>query len=623
MTGALRKRLDPSRFLLSLARRAWDSVRGETAASFFSPFNRHDLARLLAEFDLSLPTADPRQADDGVTGAGRYVLGLWWERPALRRRFPIALSGPVDGPFETWLKADPTIRSSLSTVGHQNLVELLAARPFERVRQVYELRPDVREVFPLGLTPAQRGEYATWLFRYAREEYGLRDDEILWYLLGLTEDSSCGLAVTYQLTPGWQRAIPDALTPAGWESLRAWVGRTYPDRTGYWLRLATWPEIANPRLPAPAINVLGHFKYDSGLQEEALQHVAALERSGYRTFLRDIPVSYPRDWRDGGRFTDMETGPITLIKTGANDPLDEIYYRAGLHPRTGVYRIACWSWELEAFPQRAVERGGLANEVWTPSEFCARSVRVAMPGRPVFAMPPAVTLPEFRPQTRGFFGLPADRFLFLFMFDMASGMERKNPLGLIRAFRRAFRAGEPVDLAIKVSRGSAYPNEFAELQRLAEAAGVTLIDRVMPRAEVCSLLATCDAYVSLHRSEGFGFTMAEAMLLGKPTIATGYSGNLDFMTPDDSYLVRYDRLTLDRDYPPYPVGCVWAGPSEEHAAELLRRVYKNQDEAAVVARRGRERVSRFLSREAAAQRITTRLAEIPASKSLKFKEFKV
>lgn len=550
MTGAARAIFDPRRVLRGLARR----FRGEVPAAYFNPHSRRDLTRLLEPFGIPVPAGDPRaDLNDDANSA------------------------------------------------------------FDRVRQVYELRPDVRGVFPLGLTPAQRGEYVAWLFRHGRGEYGLTDGDILCYLFALADDPACGLGATYLLSPEWQRAVPEAFTAAGWETLKKWVARTYPEHAGRWLRgAARQPAFADyAREPSgPAINLLGHFKYDSGLQEEALQHVAALEQAGYRTYLRDVPVSYPRDWRDGSRFTAPERGAVTLIKTGANDPLDEIYARAGLHPRPGVYRVACWSWELEDFPRHAVERGGLANEVWTPSEFCARSVRAAMPGAPVFAVQPAVTLPPFPPRPRGDFGLPADHFVFLFMFDLASGMERKNPLGLIRAFRRAFRPGEAVHLAIKVSRGAAHPAEFAELCRDAAAAGATVIDRVMPRADVCALLANCDAYVSLHRSEGFGFTTAEAMLMGKPTIATGYSGNLDFMTTDNSFLVEYDRVPLARDHGPYPKGCVWADPSEAHAAGLMRRVFNGREGAAAVAARGRATVATFLSREAAARRMTARLAEI-------------
>jgi glycosyltransferase involved in cell wall biosynthesis len=617
MTPGLRTSLNLRRLLCGAARRICDALRGETAATFFDPYSPRDLARLLDEFDIPVLTADPRPADPEA-----------------------------------------------------------ARSAFDRVRQVYELRPDVREVFPLGLTPAQRGEYAAWLFRHGRTEYGLRDDDILCYLFTLADDPTCGLGDTYLLSSEWQRTVPQGLTAAGWDDLKRWLRQRHPDRVGRWLRSAKRPAKSDELLaadPSRTINLLGHFKYDSGLQEEALQHATALEQAGYRVCLRDVPIAYPREWRDGGRFTNPELGGVTLIKTGANEPLDGIYQRAGLHPRPGVYRVACWSWELEEWPRNTAERSGLADEVWTPSEFCAAAARAAMPGKPVHAMQPAVTLPDFAPRPRGDFGLPTDRFLFLFVFDMASGMERKNPLGLIRAFRRAFRPDEPVHLAIKVSRGQNHPEEFAELRRAAglivpgcsaasqppssppptvgevadrrsagggaekafewgqppptrpapradlphEGGGedplrsqVTLIDRVMPRVDVGALLATCDSYVSLHRSEGFGFTMAEAMLLGKPTVATGYSGNLDFMTAENSFLVRFERVALDRDYPPYPTGGAWAQPSEEHAAELMRHVFEDRADAAAVAARGRETVARFLSREAAAQRMTARLAEI-------------
>lgn len=616
MMGTRLIRWDLLRGARRLARRVRNAVRGETAATYFDPLSVHDLDQLLGEFGGSIPVAESGQALEGEVAAARFVLGLWLKHPALRRRFPAALSGPYGSTFEHWLTTEGRQRHRLSDADCDSIRQLLASRPFDRVRQVYELRPDVREVFPLGLTPAQRGEYTAWLFRYARGEYGLRDHEILWYLFGLTEDPAYGLGDTYLLTPAWQRAVPEAFTPAGWDQLKRWLAQAYPGRVGRWLRNARRPvkdgstSDRHDSSEQITINLLGHFKYDSGLQEEALQHAAALQRAGHRTYLRDIPVSYPRDWRDGRQFIDLEGGAVTLIKTGANDPLDEIYHRAGLHPRSGVYRIACWSWELEEFPRRAAERAGLADEVWTPSEFCARSVRAALPGRPVYAMQPAVTVPEFPQRPRSYFGIPTDRFLFLFLFDMASGMERKNPLGLIRAFQLAFRRADNVHLAIKVSRGHKHPEAFAELRRAASEAGATLVDRVIARTDVCALLANCDAYVSLHRSEGFGFTMAEAMVLGKPTIATRYSGNLDFMTADNSYLVDYERVTLGRDYPPYPAGCTWAQPSEEHAAELMRRVVRERDEATAVAARGRDSVAELLSREAAARRMTTRLEEI-------------
>ena len=121
-------------------------------------------------------------------------------------------------------------------------------------------------------------------------------------------------------------------------------------------------------------------------------------------------------------------------------------------------------------------------------------------------------------------------------------------------------------LAIKVSRGEADPAGWQRLEEAARAAGVVLINQVLERPDVYALMSCADCYVSLHRSEGFGLTMAEAMLLGKPVIATGYSGNLDFMTPDNSRLVDYRRVRITQELPYYGKGCFWAEPDLNHAA---------------------------------------------------------
>jgi glycosyltransferase involved in cell wall biosynthesis len=144
---------------------------------------------------------------------------------------------------------------------------------------------------------------------------------------------------------------------------------------------------------------------------------------------------------------------------------------------------------------------------------------------------------------------------------------------------------------------------------VAEAADarVLVVDRVLERSELNSLMDLCDCYVSLHRSEGFGLTMAEAMALGKPVIATAYSANTEFMNSGNSFPVRYELVRLDRDHGPYFRGGVWAEPSVEHAAELMRYVYEDPAAAAEVARRGRRDIRRSLSAEAIGEQIARRL----------------
>ena len=254
------------------------------------------------------------------------------------------------------------------------------------------------------------------------------------------------------------------------------------------------------------------------------------------------------------------------------------------------------------------------QEVWAPSRFVGRAMRNCL-SIPVIDMLPGIQLPAFAELPRKHFGLPSDRFLFFFMFDMCSVMERKNPLALIRAYKQAFRGDDAVSLVIKVSRGEWDRENLGRLRRAADEAGVRIIDAVLPREEVCALMKCCDCYTSLHRSEGFGLTMAEAMLMGKPVIATGYSGNVDFMTPGNSLLVEHERVPITADLPYYKKGSIWAEPSVSHAAACLRWVYDHKDEAAALGLRGQRDASEILSFAAAGQRMAERLQQLEAARA--------
>src|SRR5262249_52403809 len=149
-------------------------------------------------------------------------------------------------------------------------------------------------------------------------------------------------------------------------------------------------------------------------------------------------------------------------------------------------------------------------------------------------------------------------FMFLFVFDLFSIVERKNPFGLITAFTRAFQPGEGPILVIKTINGHLRLNDLERVR--AAAAGrpdIAIVDEYYTAQQKNALLGICDCYVSLHRSEGFGLTMAEAMGLEKPVIATGYSGNVDFMTPHNSFLVDYVTGSVPAGCAPYPVGSAW------------------------------------------------------------------
>ena len=199
--------------------------------------------------------------------------------------------------------------------------------------------------------------------------------------------------------------------------------------------------------------------------------------------------------------------------------------------------IGQWGWETDVLPPSWTAAFDYVDEVWVYSNFMAENLGRLLP-MPVVVVPPAVVAPDV--DADGLTIAQDDRFTFLFMLDLFSTLRRKNPLGLVDAFTRAFAPGEGPRLIVKTINGRFRPEAAEQLRH--SAAGhpdVEFVDDYLEPAQKAALIARADCYVSLHRSEGFGLPLAEAMALGTPVIATGYSGNTDFTTPFNSYLVDY------------------------------------------------------------------------------------
>ncbi|MEO5722201.1 MAG: glycosyltransferase family 4 protein, partial [Chthoniobacterales bacterium] len=208
------------------------------------------------------------------------------------------------------------------------------------------------------------------------------------------------------------------------------------------------------------------------------------------------------------------------------------------------------------------------------------------------------------------FGLPEDAFVFLFNFDFLSTTHRKNPEGVIDAFRHAFRKDDNAILVMKSINWEYEREARAALDRSAEDARVVFLDPHLPGAEVNALFASVDSYASLHRSEGLGLGMAQAMYLGKPVIGTGYSGNLEFMNAENSLLVNFVMTELEEDSGPYEQGTHWAAPDAEHAASLMRWVYENRAASAELGTRAAQDIRRRLDPQTTAREIRQRVQEL-------------
>jgi glycosyltransferase involved in cell wall biosynthesis len=289
------------------------------------------------------------------------------------------------------------------------------------------------------------------------------------------------------------------------------------------------------------------------------------------------------------------------------DELPDLVERLGEDYFEGP-RIGIWGWETNTIPTRWERAFALVEEVWVYSRFMAENIG-AVAQVPVIALPPPVQRPS-KAAAPLRLGVP-EGFLFLFAFDYLSTVQRKNPVGLIEAFKLAFAPGEGPQLLIKTINSPLRP--LAEEELLWAAHGredIHVVDRSLTNDELNGLMAACDCYVSLHRAEGFGLTLAEAMAIGKPAIATGYSGNVDFMNSENSYLVDYTIGRVGPECEIYPPEGEWAEPSVEHAAELMRRVIEDPVEARRRGARAAQDIARALSPAATGAAMRDRLQQL-------------
>lgn len=274
------------------------------------------------------------------------------------------------------------------------------------------------------------------------------------------------------------------------------------------------------------------------------------------------------------------------------------------------YSIGYWWWEVDGPTPFDWRRNfTLVDEVWTASEHIAEALRPALEV-PVHTMTFPVSVPEPPSTSRAMLGLP-DGFVFLTMFDYASTIRRKNPIGAIEAFRRTFAPGDGASLVVKCINQAADPDAHHDLLTLAsEHPDICVIDRYVSPQEKNAMVALCDCYVSLHRAEGLGLPLAEAMYLGKPTIATRYSGNLEFQTDENSYLVPFELVPIGADGRQYPPNGIWAEPDIEQAAALMRRVYDDPAVSRAVGARAAHDIRATHSLTAAGIAMERRLEQI-------------
>ncbi|WP_432257917.1 glycosyltransferase family 4 protein [Cupriavidus sp. TMH.W2] len=375
---------------------------------------------------------------------------------------------------------------------------------------------------------------------------------------------------------------------------------------------------ATQRLGAPpfGVNIVGFPQGSLGLGEDARTAAHVFERLSVPVVLVNAPMVGPekRDHSvDHLLSVDLRYG-VTLFCLPPPEMIRLALEGGRRIIDSNTYKIGAWPWELPHWPQAFGQVHGFVDEIWAQSRF-VETVYTRLGHSRVVHMPMAVEIPKPVNPDRQRFGMAEDRFLFYLMFDGNSWLSRKNPIAGVQAFQKAFGSdNEPVGLVIKAMNVRDSDPTWQGVLRMAEVdPRIQIVSEHMSRQDSVDFMAACDAYISLHRSEGFGRVIAEAMGLGQPVVATNFSGNVDFCDPQTSYLVDGELVPLRAGEYLFNEGQYWCDPDVSIAAQQLRRLYEIPEERARIAAAGQERIKDCYSLAAVARIYEARLKDIVAA----------
>ncbi|KFF10729.1 hypothetical protein IW15_18685 [Chryseobacterium soli] len=358
------------------------------------------------------------------------------------------------------------------------------------------------------------------------------------------------------------------------------------------------------------VNISGYINKQFGLGEGVRSNIRAIKTTDVPYVINDFNITISKHVMDETQnaLAVSEENPYNINLVQINiDRLHSVMQETDKSYFQNKYNIAFWAWELENFPEESKVFFSLFNEIWVPSNFCTEAISKVSPV-PVVKMMHSIEI-ETPSYTRKDFNLPEDKFIFMTMFDYYSSIVRKNPIATIEAYEKSFGKNNPdVLLLIKTSISKEFSAEKKMLvDRIADNKSIIIIEEILERDQLYSLMNCCDCFVSLHRSEGFGLTMAEAMYLGKPVIATAYSANTEFMNINNSFPVKYTLIKTGDLYYFSTEKDIWADADVDHASEQMSLVYNDKNIAAAIAQRGQSDVKKFLSPEIMGEKIKQRL----------------
>lgn len=551
---------------------------------------------------------------DETLPVSRLMYEIWCMRADLQQTFNLGTPEGRDGFIRWYLAAQPEIGIPSRYV--QPIRETFVAA-IEYANQMHELDPAARGANATGFAPTSSSANAAVNPRRVPPSRGLR------YRIGQTFVRLLGWGKQQSWLAGWYARVPQ-----GWRMAlrrRAYLYSGVPLPPAALPRASrTRPETATTFAPLPStnhgenrpihgVNLIGYARGEFGIAENVRAYARALQSSDYPFLIRNFDVGVASRQHDQS----MEQHFSEALRYDTNvffinaDQMRVARDTLGSAAFDGRYNIGFWAWELEHFPRAWDNAFELVDEVWVPSEFVGGAIAanthklVLKMQQPIdFTVPPGMD--------RAHFGLDRDAFVFLYSYDFNGYAARKNPEAVIAAFRRAFAGSrEKVRLLVKSTNGHRFPDRLATLtQSVADDPRIEVRDGFLSREEMHGLQNRIDCYVSLHRSEGFGLGMAECMYLGKPVIATAYSGNMEFMTPENSCLIDYKLIPVAEGEYPHWQDQQWAEADIEAAASAMLRVVAEPDWAALLGARAAADIRSGLSKSSCAAACIARLDAI-------------
>jgi glycosyltransferase involved in cell wall biosynthesis len=533
---------------------------------WLTPFRRKERSRLAAQTE--------SRPDNSAEGA------------------PLSMAAPPDAAAVTFAGMGTALRK-----GNVN-VEAYLMLPAEGIaddgsytftrlmKYVWVSRVDLQKVFDLR-DPVSRLAYCRWFVVHVQDEYGITPNVFPPDLLN--KFAAGGGAIAKKA-----------------RSLLKAQSKMQPVR-------------AQVKADKPGANLVGYALGEFGMGEflRVMARSFNTTTTPFCVIAQDVGIHGSGDSSVSHWMVDAPQYDINVFSINA-DVFPFLPFKLGRSFFSGRYNIGYWAWELSKCPPEFDLALHMVDEVWAISEFAADAFRMRSP-IPVYTMPLAVTVPELKREfTKSHYGLPEDKFVFFFTFDSASYLDRKNPVAVVKAFKLAFPNGnEDVHLLLKTMNSSIASGEMWEsLQaEIATEPRITVLDKRLTREEVLGLNLACDAFVSLHRAEGFGFCVAEAMAYGKPVVVTNYSGTLDFAMEGTACVVDYRLVPVaDKSYL-FWKGQVWADPDIGHAASLMQRLVYDAPYRTHIAKAGQDYIKDHFNQTVIGKRYEMRLAEIRKSRA--------